>query len=256
MRLPGFLLASVLALVTSTSLAVEQFSALLFTKAAGWHHDSINAGVTAVQELGLLHEFKVFWTEDASRVFNDAELAKYKVVIFMLTTGDVLNDEQQVAFQKFIRAGGGFVGIYSASDTESEWPWYTKMVGHRFRIHPEPQTAVLQVEDANFPGMERFPKRFLATEVWYEFEPPLADDLHYLLTVDETTYDPVVAWDSKQGRGMGAFHPISWYHNYDGGRAFYTGLGHIAATFSDPAFRHHIFGGIYWAATGKGFRAE
>jgi type 1 glutamine amidotransferase len=256
MRVPGLSFVAVLTLCATTLAGAEQFSVLLFTKAAGWHHDSINAGVTAVQELGRLHEFKVFWTEDASRVFNDTELAKYQVVVFMLTTGDVLNVEQQAAFQKFIRAGGGFVGIYSASDTEPGWPWYTKMVGHRFRIHPEPQTAALQVADRNFPGMDRFPKRFLATEVWYEFEAPLSDQLHYLLTVDETTYNPAVKWAAKEGRGMGAFHPISWYQEYDGGRAFYTGLGHIAATFSDPAFRHHIFGGIYWAATGKGFKAE
>ena len=248
--------AAVLALFAATLVPAERFSVLLFTKAAGWHHDSINAGVTAVQELGLLHDFKVFWTEDASRVFNDKELAKYKVVIFMLTTGDVLNDGQQAAFEKYIRAGGGFVGIYSAADTEYGWPWFAKMVGHRFHIHPELQTAVLRVEDYNFPGMDRFPKRFLATEVWYEYEAPLSDRLHYLLSVDEKTCNPVVKWAAKQGQGMGVFHPISWYQEYDGGRAFYTGLGHIAATFNDAAFRHHIFGGIYWAATGNGFKAE
>ena len=256
MKSPKLLLVSLLALIAATTTLAEQFSVLLFTKTAGWHHDSINAGVTAVQNLGKLHDFNVFWTEDANRVFNEKELAKYKVVIFLQTTGDVLNAEQQAAMEKFIRAGGGFVGIHSASDTAYSWTWYTKMVGHMFHIHPAVQTAVLKVEDFNFPGMDRFPKRFLATEEWYEFDPALSTNLHYLLSVDEKTYQPAADWGTKQGKGMGAFHPISWYHDYDGGRAFYTALGHLPATYGDAAFMHHVYGGIYWAATGNGFKAD
>ena len=247
---------SLLAISALLSARAEQFSVLLFSKTAGWHHDSINAGVTAIQALGKLHDFNVFWTEDANRVFNDKELAKYKVVIFLLTTGDVLNDEQQAAFEKFIRAGGGFVGIHSATDTEYNWDWYTKMLGYQFHIHPAVQTATVKVEDFNFPGMDRFAKRFLATEEWYEFGPPKSDNLKFLLSVDEKTYKPAANWGTKSGKGMGDFHPISWYHEYDGGRAFYTELGHLPATYSDAAFLHHIYGGIYWAATGNGFKAE
>ena len=250
------LVFSLLAIVATLSARAEQFSVLLFSKTAGWHHDSINAGVTAIQGLGKLHDFNVFWTEDANRVFNDKELAKYKVVIFLLTTGDVLNDEQQAAFEKFIRAGGGFVGIHSATDTEYDWAWYTKMLGYQFHIHPAVQTATVKVEDFNFPGMDRFAKRFLATEEWYEFGPPKSDNLKFLLSVDEKTYKPAANWGTKSGKGMGDFHPISWYHEYDGGRAFYTELGHLPATYSDAAFMHHVYGGIYWAATGNGFRAE
>lgn len=249
--------ALVAAFLAATSLAsAAQFNALLFTKTAGWHHDSINAGVTAVQELAKLHDFEVFWTEDANRVFNDKELAKYKVVIFLLTTGDVLNDEQQAAFERYIKAGGGFAGVHSASDTEYNWPWFTKMVGHMFHIHPVVQTATMKVEDYNFPGMDRFAKRFLFTEEWYEFDAPRSDALKYLLTVDEKTYRPAADWGPKKGKGMGDFHPVSWYQNYDGGRAFYTALGHLPATYSDAHFRHHLYGGIYWAATGNEFRAE
>ena len=239
-----------------TSFA-EQFSVLVFSKTAGWHHDSINAGVTAIQALGKLHDFNVFWTEDANRVFNDKELAKYKAVIFLLTTGDVLNNDQQAAFEKYIRAGGGFVGVHSASDTEYDWPWYTKMVGYMFRIHPAVQTATIKVENYNFPGMDRFAKRFLWTEEWYEFGPPTSDKLKFLLSVDESTYKPAADWGAKgKGQGMGNFHPLSWYQDYDGGRAFYTELGHLPASYSDTNFLHHLYGGIYWAATGNGFKAE
>src|SRR5690606_6394180 len=144
-----------LGLMPGSFALAQQFNAVLFTKTVGWHHDSINAGVTAIQELAKLHDFTVFWTEDANRVFTDARLKKYLVVIFVLTTGDVLNAEQQAAFERCIRAAGGFVGVHSASDTEYELPWYTKMVGHMFHLHPAVQTATLKVEEPNFPGMDR-----------------------------------------------------------------------------------------------------
>lgn len=233
-----------------------QFNVLVFSKTAGWHHDSIPAGVAAIEQLGKLHDFNVMWTEDPNRVINDKELAKYQAVVFLLTTGDVLNGEQRGAFERYIQAGGGYVGVHSASDTEYGWPWYRKMVGHMFRAHPPIQTAVLKVEDRNFPGMDRFAKRALVTEEWYEFTAAESDKLHYLLTVDESTYQPKDKAVPRDGKGTEGFHPVSWYQSYDGGRAFYTALGHLPASYSDQTFLHHLYGGIYWAATGKGFKAE
>ena len=247
------LILTSLGLMATHAAQAEQFSVLVFSKTAGWHHESVNAGVSALQDLGKLHDFNVFWTEDANRVMNDTELAKYKAVVFLLTTGDVLNEQQQAAFERYIKAGGGFVGVHSASDTEHGWPWYTKMVGHLFQVHPANQTATLQVENRNFPGMDRFAKRFLFTDEWYQFGPALSPKLNYLLTIDETTYKP----ETSGGKpGMGKFHPISWYQEYDNGRAFYTALGHLPATYRDAAFMHHVYGGIYWAATGRSFRAD
>ena len=250
------LLLSVFGLLATSAARAEQFTALLFTKTAGWHHESTHQGVTAVRALGDLHDFKVFWTENADLVFTDEGLKKFNVIIFLSTTGDVLNAEQQAVFERYVKAGGGFVGIHAAADTEYDWPFYTKMVGHMFHIHPAVQTATLKVEDYNFPGMDRFPKRFLATEEWYEYDASRSNKLHYLLTVDETTYKPEADWGAKKGKGMGKFHPIAWYQEYDGGRAFYTGLGHLPATYSDANFMHHVYGGIYWAATGNGFTSQ
>jgi type 1 glutamine amidotransferase len=251
------LLLSLVGLFAASAAHAEQFSVALFTKTAGWHHESINEAVVAVRHLGELHDFKVFWTEDPTRVFKDEELKKYKAVIFLSTTGDALNDEQQAAFERYIKAGGGFVGIHAAADTEYKWEWYTKMVGHMFKIHPAVQTATIKVEDYNFPGMDRFAKRFLWTEEWYQYDASRSDKLHYLLSVDEKTYKPEANWGARgEGKGMGAFHPLAWYQEYDGGRAFYTGLGHLPATWSDTNFLHHVYGGIYWAATGNGFTAN
>lgn len=240
-----------LLLFTSQVLSAQQFKVFLFTKTAGWHHESIHEGVAAIRKLAERNNFQVDWQENTDFV-TEKNLEKYQVIIFLNTTADILNDEQQKAVEKFIQSGKGFVGIHSASDTEYGWPWYTKMVGMMFKIHPEQQTAYLRVLDHNFPGMERFPKKLLWTDEWYEFSAAKSTDLKFLVTVDEKTYNPNAKWGDNVGKGMGDFHPISWYHPYDGGRAFYTALGHIPATFSDQTFLDHIYGGIYWAATGKG----
>lgn len=243
------ILASSVALV---SLAhAEQFKVLVFTKTMGWHHESINEGVDALRGLAQRHHFIADWQEDAS-VFDDERLKQYQAVIFLLTSGDILNDEQQAAMERFIRSGKGFVGIHSASDTEYDWNWYTQMVGRTFHVHPEIQTAKLEVLDRKFPGLELMPKRFLWTEEWYEFGAERTKGLNYILAVDEKTYNPAADWGKVKGTGMGKFHPIAWYHHYDGGRAFYTALGHQSATYSEPLFLAHVYGGIYWAATGKG----
>lgn len=228
-----------------------QFRALLFTKTAGFHHESINEGVTAIRKLGERHFFSVNWQENAS-IFNDRALENFDVVIFLNTTGDILNDEQQAAFEKFIQSGKGFVGIHSASDTEYDWEWYTKMVGHMFKIHPQIQTAKLEVIDRNFPGLGSLPDEFLWTDEWYEYSPATTDGLNYIIKIDESSYDPKVKWGDNVGEGMGDLHPMAWYHEYDGGRAFYTGLGHVSAVYEDPMFLAHLYGGIYWAAKGRG----
>lgn len=232
----------------------EQFSVLLFTKTDGWHHKSINAAVTSIQELAKKHDFALEWHEQASEI-NDEKLMRHDVLMFLLTTGNILGEEQQAAVERFIQSGKGFVGVHSASDTEYEWDWYTKMVGRTFHIHPPTQTAELYMLDRNFPGLARMPDRLLWTDEWYEFGAEKIDGLNYLLAVDENTYDVGADWGRAKGNGMGDFHPLAWYHNYDGGRAFYTALGHLGATYKDPLFMEHIYGGIYWAATGKGVKS-
>ncbi len=233
----------------------QQFKVLLFTKTDGWHHEAINEGVDAIRGLAVRNHFTVDWHEDAN-VFNDERLKNYQAIIFLLTTGDILNDEQQAAMERFIRSGKGFVGIHSASDTEYDWEWYTKMVGRTFHIHPEIQTAELEVINRKFPGLERMPDRFLWTDEWYEFGAERIKGLNYILAVDEQTFNPAADWGTKKSQGMGKFHPIAWYQEYDGGRAFYTALGHMPATYSDALFLEHIYGGLYWAATGKGLRKK
>lgn len=248
-----FILTFMCGLLLSVSALAEQFNVLLFTGTQGFHHQSQLEGVTAMRQLADKHFFKLDWQEDP-RVFNDKNLEQFQVIVFLSTTGDLFNTEQKASIEKFIRSGKGFVGIHSASDTEYNWEWFTKLVGRSFHIHPVNQTAELQVISRKFPGLERMPDRFLWTDEYYEFGPEHTKGLNYILTLDEKTYDPNANWGVKSGKGMGKFHPMAWYHEYDGGRSFYTALGHIPATYSDPLFLEHIYGGIYWAATGKGLK--
>lgn len=228
----------------------KQFKALLVTTTKGWHHESLHSGVLAIQELAKRNFFDVVLFEDP-KGFTDKFLDQFQVVIFLNTTGDIFDSAQQKVMEHFIQSGKGYVGIHSASDTEYDWDWYNKLVGRMFHIHPVIQTARISILDNSFPGLQGFAGNKLWTEEWYEFGPEKIAGLNYILAVDESTYNPKVQWADKKGEGMGKVHPVAWYHTYDGGRSFYTALGHMPTDFSDPAFLNHLYAGIFWAATGK-----
>ncbi|MFY0627304.1 MAG: ThuA domain-containing protein [Reichenbachiella sp.] len=255
MKLKLTLTMVLIAMVSFVTMA-QQFKALLFTKTVGWHHASIHEGVKGMRWLAERHDFALEWSENAGLYFNDEKLAQFDVIIFLNTTGDILNEEQQGAFERFIQSGKGYVGIHAASDTEYDWPWYNQLVGRMFVIHPTNQTALIKVEDRNFPGLELMPDQRWWTDEWYEFTEEKTDNLNYLLTVDESTYDFNAQWGDKKAKGMNGFHPIAWYHDHDGGRAFYTALGHIPGTYSDAIFLEHIYGGIMYSALGKGINSN
>jgi type 1 glutamine amidotransferase len=247
----GIIVFFIILLQGLQTFAQKQFKALLVTTTRGWHHESLHAGVLAVQQLGVKNQFDVILWEDPSG-FTDKYLAQFKVVIFLNTTGDIFDSAQQKVMERFIRSGKGFVGIHSASDTEYDWQWYTKLVGRMFYIHPVIQTARMNVTDSSFPGVDGFRWNKLWTDEWYEFGNETVSGLHTILTVDESSYNPQVEWSdrNRKGVGMGRIHPIAWYHDYDGGRSFYTALGHLPADYSDLVFLNHLYGGIFWAATG------
>ena len=249
-------------LIGSNQVTAQQFKVLLITETAGWHHESISNGITAINELAATHNFEVERQQNAQKI-TESRLMEFEAVIFLSTTEDIFDDTEQAAFEKYIQSGKGFIGIHAASDTEYQWEWYTKLVGRMFHIHPEQQTATLEIIDHNFPGLEHFPNTLLWTDEWYDFGEEKVDDLNYLVTVDENSFNPAVTWENRDpdetgnmvdrtSKGMGAFHPISWYHEFDGGRSFYTALGHIEKVYENPWFLAHLYGGIYYAATGKG----
>jgi cytochrome c len=224
----------------STAAAPHELRILLFTKTAGFRHDSIPTAVQALRGLGVRNRIQVDATEDAA-VFTDQSLRRYDVVVFLLTTGDVLDEPQQAAFQRYIRTGGGFVGVHSASDTEHDWPWYGGLVGAYFRSHPQIQPAAVVVSDPRDASTRSLPRRWQRTDEWYGFTTSPRGSVRVLATLDETSYS---AGDSA----MGGDHPIAWSHVYDGGRAWYTAGGHTRESYAEPRFREHVLGGILWAA--------
>ncbi|WP_246074269.1 ThuA domain-containing protein [Nonomuraea terrae] len=206
---------------------------LVFSRTAGFRHDSIPAGIQAIKDLG----FDVTATEDPG-AFTTDNLAKYKAVIFLSTTGDVLNDAQQAAFESYIKAGGGFVGVHAAADTEYEWPFYGELVGAWFASHPAIQPATIKVEDRAHPATAHLGSLWNRTDEWYDYRTNARSTAHVLATLDESSYS---------GGRMGDDHPIAWCKEYEGGRSFYTGGGHTRESFAEPDFLKHLLGGINYA---------
>jgi cytochrome c len=206
---------------------------LVFTKTTGFRHASIPAAVQAVKALGARNGFAVDATEDAGS-FTDANLAGYDAVVFLLTTGDILDETQQGAFQRYLRAGHGWVGVHSASDTEYDWAWYGGLVGAYFRDHPAIQPATLDVAEPR----NGLPAKWMRTDEWYNFQSNPRPSVHVLATIEESSYD---------GGSMGSDHPIAWWHDYDGGRAWYTAGGHTDEAWSEPLFLTHVLSGIDYA---------
>ena len=165
--------------------------------------------------------------------------AGYDAVVFLSTTGDVLTPEQQAAFEGYIRNGGGYVGIHSAADTEYDWAWYGGLVGAYFLSHPEPQDATLLVEDRTHESTAHLGDTWQRFDEWYDFRDDPRDRVHVLLSVDPATLTASQMPDD---------HPIAWCHDYDGGRAWYTALGHTGESWAEPAFLQHVLGGIRTAA--------
>lgn len=212
---------------------------LVFSKTGGWRHDSIETAQEALRGVGEAEDINFLFSEDAD-MFEEEFLTNFDAVIFLMTSQDVFEDHHRQAFKSYIRGGGGFVGVHSASDTEHDWPWFGALVGAYFEDHPNHpnvREAVVEVVDANHPATKMLPARWERADEWYNFY-NLSDEINVLLKMDT---------DSYEGSGHPGNHPIAWYHEYDGGRSFYTALGHTHESYSEPLFMEHLIGGLRYA---------
>nr|WP_078957962.1 ThuA domain-containing protein [Streptomyces glaucescens] len=218
--------------------AQAAFDVLVYSRTAGFRHDSIPAGLDALRALGTQGDFTVTATENPA-VFTPGNLAPYEAVVFLNTTGDVLDDTQQSALESWVDGGGGFVGVHAAADTEYDWPYYGRLVGAWFKSHPAVQQATVRTEDRTHPATAHLGATWTRTDEWYDYRTNPRPGVRVLQTLDESTY---------AGGQMGADHPITWCHTQGRGRAFYTGLGHTAESYGDPAFRTLLLGAVRYAA--------
>jgi cytochrome c len=234
---------------TNTAAQEARFAAsmrganlLIFSRTAGFRHQSIGAGLRMFDELAAKYGFAIVKTEDPA-VFSDAQIGAFDAVVFLNTTGDVLNDAQQRAFERYIQSGGGYVGIHAAADTEIDgsWPWYIRLVGGTFAGHPmnpsNVQQARLSVVEGAGEMAEGLPRNFTFVDEWYDFN-HLNMTTRPILKIDRDSYVGAIATGLER---------IAWYHDYDGGRVFYTNLGHEDETYSSELFRRHLLSGLVYA---------
>ena len=230
------LLLLFIASTLSMGLSANSLHLLVFTKTLGFRHASIEQGVDAMVKLCVENGFTMNHSEDAS-LFTEENLASYDVIIFLNTTGDVLNEDEQMAMENFIKRGGGFVGVHSATDTEYDWPWYGKMVGAYFDSHPKVQKARLEVLTSDHTSTAMLDQEWIRTDEWYNFK-KMNPAVEVLINLDESSYE---------GGKNGVRHPFAWCHEYDGGRAFYTLGGHTSESYEEKEFLAHLLGGIIYA---------
>ncbi|MEX2244407.1 MAG: ThuA domain-containing protein [Fimbriimonadaceae bacterium] len=229
------MILAALALATQ-QVSIPELGALVFSKTAGFRHASIENGKQMFKKLAEENAWILDVTEDADEFIR--VLPTKRVVVFLSTTGDVLNGEQQMAFEAWYRKGGGFVGIHAAADTEYDWPWYGCLVGAWFKSHPAIQPATVVVEDNRHPVTRGMGATLVRTDEWYDYRINPRGAVYVLASLDTSSY---------AGHTMGKDHPITWCHEFDGGRAFYTGFGHTAESYTEPLFVGMVTRAVKWA---------
>ena len=219
------------ALLMASMCIAQDAQVLVFTKTAGFRHGSVDRGSQAIAELGE-GAWTVVRTEDPAD-FTHGNLSEYQAVVFLNTTLDVLDDQQQDAFEAYLRGGGGWLGIHAAADTEYQWQFYGDELlgGAWFKTHPAVQEATVVVEDAGHPAMVGLPARWQRTDEWYDFRANPRNAVHVLASVDESTYSP---------RAPMGDHPMAWSIAVGDGTGLYTGGGHTVESFDEPLFRLHL----------------
>ena len=215
----------------------NSFSVLVISETKGWVHDSIESGIDLIENIGDKNNFNVYHS-DNSKVITSQNLKEFNSIIFLNTTGDILSKNEQNVMEQFIKNGKGYVGVHSASDTEYEWQWYGDLVGAYFRNHSDVVDGKIFTVVNTHKITEHLNPEWNIEDEWYNFD-YISDNINVLLKLDETSYE---------GGEHPDYHPITWYHKYDGGRSFYTALGHTKEVFKDERFIKLLEKGILYAS--------
>lgn len=247
----GLLAVIVVMMFAGMGRAAEK-KVLVYTKfGKGFVHTCVQACADAVVDLGKTNGFAVEVSNDPAK-FTDDNLKQYAVLVFDNTNNELFDTEdQKAALRKYIKGGGGFVGIHSASGGMRKWDWYAQLIGAKFKMHPASQPLTITVVDRNHPSTSFLPETWpWLTDECY-FHKDMSKDLRILLSVDVSTLKPGKGQDLEALAG-GKSVPVTWCHEFEGGRMWFTALGHDSKHYSDPVFRKHILGGIQWAMRKEG----
>lgn len=248
-----WLLALFIALVPVSAWADPQYKLLVLAIPNTYHYEYISVARESMERLARLHDFELVWTNRADAFEGD--LSQYAAVMFLNTPGEELNDKQRAGFEAYMRGGGNAVIVHRALIMHKrDWPWYDKLVGRSFVVHPILQTGVVTVKDPGFPATFALPPRWNWSDEFYVTSNPFNVQIETVLGIDESSYDPTRIWPGQVAKPMGPDHPIAWHHRWEKGRVFVTTLGHTMEMYRDPQYLGHLMGGIYWAATGLGQR--
>ena len=254
--LPALAGAAALSMAAGAGAADTQFKLLVLAMPNKYHYEYIPIARASLEQLARLHNFDLVYTNRPDSFEGD--LKQYAAVVLLNTAGEELNPAQRARFEAYMHGGGNAVIVHRAMIAPQDgWVWYEKLVGRSFTIHPIVQTAAIDTVDRNFPATYGVPQRWIWSDEWYELANPYKVEIHTVLKVDESSYDPTRIWPGQTARGMGAEHPVAWYRTSGQsgqGRVFVTTLGHNAEMYRDPQYLGHLMGGIWWAATGKGQR--
>jgi type 1 glutamine amidotransferase len=247
--------------------ADPQFKLLVLAAPNKYHYEYIPVAREGFEQLGKLHAFEMTYATQLWAL--DGDLKQYAAIVLLNTSGEEFSEAQRRKFEDYVAGGGNVAVVHRAIIIPpGKWPWYEKLVGRSFTIHPMMQTAVVRTVDKAFPATFGVPERWIWSDEWYELANPYNVAIRPVLNVDERSYDPTKIWPGQVAKGMGAEHPVSWYHHVgsvssNGGhggaagrsRVFVTALGHDVNMYRDRHYLDHLYGGIWWAATGKGIVA-
>ena len=229
---------------TSRPVPGKKLNVLVFSKTNEYRHASISNGLKMFSELAQTHQWQLTCTESASLLGNAEFLSAFDVVVFLNPSGTVFTEPQRKIFERVMKTGKGFVGLHAAADCEHDWPWYGKLNGAYFRVHPPAQEGTIIIENHNHPAMQPFRtmKSYTTVDEWYSFKESPRGKVNVLARLDESSIRKQENDDWRMGD-----HPVIWSQETDGIRSFYTVFGHTPEAFDDPNIREHIAGAVNWA---------
>ncbi|MES2443901.1 MAG: ThuA domain-containing protein [Pseudomonadota bacterium] len=236
------LLIGAAAIVGPAAAAARHPHVLIFSYSTGYRHASIEAGVAAVKAMGERAGMTMVASADPD-IFSEAGLKAFDAIVFVSNTTKPKEPESEWftgtrrdALQAFVHRGGGIVGIHAAADSHYNWPWFGRLMGGRFVRHPQgTPEGVVTIVDSKHPSTKGLARSVKRVDEWYYYD-DFNPQVRLLVVLDPQSI----------GEKDVNPNPMSWSQEFEGGRVFYTGMGHTPESYAEPWFLKHLEGGLNW----------